>query len=136
MEIVPAKAHMHLLVLFSAGILAIVTVGEPGVQGAGVTGVQGIGVKTPKAAAVAAATAGLAGDLHIPKGKILTKGLLSIILAAGLFSASVLFCGRTINELGANPIVHIKVAPIDTCIPIFYPSLNQSPIKIRSTILN
>jgi hypothetical protein len=74
-EIVPAKAHIHLLLLFNAGKLAIITVAEPGVQGPGVTGVQGIGVSTPKAAAVAAATAGLAGDLHIPNGGMFTKGL-------------------------------------------------------------
>jgi hypothetical protein len=61
--------------LFKAGNLAIITVAEPGVHGPGVTGVQGIGVKTPNAAAVAAATAGFAGDLHIPNGTILTKGL-------------------------------------------------------------
>jgi hypothetical protein len=66
---------MHLLVLFKAGKLAIITVDEPGAQGAGVTGVQGIGVNTPRAAAVAAATAGFAGDLHIPKGMIFTNGL-------------------------------------------------------------
>jgi hypothetical protein len=74
-EIVPAKAHIHLLVLFKAGKLAIITVAEPGTHGAGVTGVHGIGVNTPNAAVVAAATAGLAGDLHIPKGNIFTKGL-------------------------------------------------------------
>ena len=74
-EIVPAKAHIHLLELFKAGKFAIITVGAPGAQGPGVTGVQGIGVKTPNAAAVAAATAGFAGDLHIPKGIIFTKGL-------------------------------------------------------------
>ena len=40
--------------LFSAGILPINTVGEPGAHGAAVTGIQGIGVSTPSAAAVAA----------------------------------------------------------------------------------
>lgn len=90
-EMVPANAHMHLLVLFNAGMLAMVTVADPGTQGAGITGVHGIGVSTPSAAAVAAATAGLAGDLHIPKGKMLTNGLLSIIFAAGLLSPNVLF---------------------------------------------
>jgi hypothetical protein len=74
-DITPANEHIHLLELFNAGKLAIITVGEPGIHGAAVAGVQGIGVNTPKAAAVAAATAGLAGDLHIPNGIILTKGL-------------------------------------------------------------
>lgn len=41
------------------------------------------------------------------------------------------------RELGANPIVHINVAPIDTCIPIFIPHFNaQILFKIRPTILN
>jgi hypothetical protein len=112
---------MHLLLLFKAGKFAIITVAEPGVQGAGITGVQGIGVNTPNAAAVAAATAGLAGDLHIAKGGMFTKGLLSIILAAGLFSAMVLLAGKTTNVLGATPIVHINPAPIFTCIATLVP---------------
>jgi hypothetical protein len=49
-------------VLFSAGIPPISTVGEPGAQGVVVAGMHGIGVSTPSAAAVAAATVGLAGD--------------------------------------------------------------------------
>ncbi len=47
-------------VSFNAGILAMVTVGDPGAHGVGVTGMQGIGVNTPNAAAVAAATIGFA----------------------------------------------------------------------------
>ncbi len=47
----------------------IETVGEPGVQGVTVTGTQGIGVRTPNAADVAEATAGLLMELHIPKGQ-------------------------------------------------------------------
>jgi hypothetical protein len=52
----------------------IMTVGEPGAHGAGVTGMQGMGVRTPMAAAVAAATVGLAMDVHIANGGILTTG--------------------------------------------------------------
>ena len=51
-----------MLALFSVGMFASRTVGDPGDQGAGKTGVQGIGVKTPNAAAVADATVGLAND--------------------------------------------------------------------------
>jgi len=47
--------------LFKAGMLAINTIGTPGDQGAAVAGMQGCGVKVPDAAAVAAATIGLAG---------------------------------------------------------------------------
>jgi hypothetical protein len=36
---------------------------------------QGIGVSTPNAAAVAAATAGLAGDIHIPNGMMFVMGM-------------------------------------------------------------
>ena len=104
---------MHVQVLLRAGMLLIRTVGEPGVQGAGVTGTQGIGVSTPRAAAVAAATAGLAGDVHMPKGAILATGLLSMIVAAGV-PHSVLFVGKTLRLLGARPNGHISIAPDTT----------------------
>jgi hypothetical protein len=58
----------------SAGILAICTVGEPGAHGALVTGMHGIGVNAPIAAAVAAATIGLANELHIPNGGMFSIG--------------------------------------------------------------
>ena len=47
--------------LFSAGMPPINTAEEPGDQGEAVAGMQGCGVKVPDAAAVAAATIGLAG---------------------------------------------------------------------------
>ena len=77
---------MHLLVLFRAGMPRSRTVGEPGAQGAGVTGVQGCGVRTPKAAEVADATAGLASELHTPKGMMFTIGTWSAMFAAGLIA--------------------------------------------------
>ena len=49
-----------------------------------VTGIQGMGVSTPNAAAVAAATVGFAGEVHMPKGMIFMNGLLSMILAIGM----------------------------------------------------
>jgi hypothetical protein len=55
-------------------MFAIIAVGAPGTQGAGVFGMHGIGVSTPRAAAVAAATVGLAGELHMPKGMIFSIG--------------------------------------------------------------
>lgn len=66
--------HMHFELLFKAGKLLIKTVGEPGTQGATVAGIQGMGVSTPRAAAVAAATMGLANEVHMPKGEILAMG--------------------------------------------------------------
>lgn len=70
----PPQMHISCDTLSSVGKFASRTVGAPAIQGAGVLGMQGMGVKTPKAAAVAAATTGLAGDVHMPKGMILTMG--------------------------------------------------------------
>ena len=66
--------HMHFEVSFKAGICAMSTMGEPGVQGAVVFGTQGIGVSTPRAADVAEATVGFASELHMPNGMIFTMG--------------------------------------------------------------
>jgi hypothetical protein len=71
---------------------------------------QGIGVSTPHAAAVAAATAGLAREKHIPNGITFTSDTLSIIVAAGV-PVSVRFAGSTARELGAIPKLHCRVAP-------------------------
>lgn len=67
---------MHLHSLLSEGILSIEMTGfVGGVQGEGIDGIHGIGVNTPAAAAVAAETAGLVGDRHIPNGGILVIGV-------------------------------------------------------------
>ncbi len=73
-EIIPPHVHMQIEVLFRAGTPPMTTVGEPGDQGAAVTGTQGTGVSTPIAAAVADATAGFAGFVHMPKGMMLIIG--------------------------------------------------------------
>lgn len=70
----PPHMHMQVEVLLRAGMLAMRTVGEPGVQGAVVAGIHGMGVKTPNAAAVAAMTVGFAGLMHMAKGMIFTIG--------------------------------------------------------------
>ena len=72
--ITPAQLHMHLDVLSSIGWPPSITVGAPGTQGAEVAGMHGIGVNTPMAAAVAAATAGFAGDMHMPNGVMFAIG--------------------------------------------------------------
>ena len=105
---------MHLEVLLSAGIPPIMTVAEPGAQGATVTGTQGMGVKTPQAAAVADATAGLAMDVHMPKGGMFVMGTKSMMLAAGVV-ALVLLVGKTDRTDGASPNEHIITAPAVTC---------------------
>ena len=50
------------------------------------TGMHGCGVSTPNAAAVAAATCGLAMLMHIPNGIMLTIGMWSMMFAANWFS--------------------------------------------------
>jgi hypothetical protein len=62
------------------------TVGAPVTQGAGVFGMHGIGVSAPIAADVAAATAGLAREVHIPNGMMFTIGTWSMIFASGIWS--------------------------------------------------
>ena len=68
---------------------------------------QGIGVNTPRAAAVAEATVGLAIEKHAPKGMMLTIGTWSMMLASGTWLVIVLLTGSTTRSLGAMPKVHI-----------------------------
>lgn len=126
-EITPAHAHISLEVLLRAGAPQTSTVGEPGTQGAGITGVHGIGVNTPNAAAVAAATMGLAGDLQTPKGGIFTIGMLSRMFAATLLLVMTGF-GVGISALGAAPIVQVIIAPMQVCIAIAVSSLRLGVI--------
>jgi hypothetical protein len=87
---------------------------DPGVQGAFVIGAQGCGVSTPDAAAVAAATWGLLGDMHIPNEVMFTFGSMSWMLAAEAESPLTAFVGITIRLEGALPIEHASVAPLTT----------------------
>ncbi len=66
--------HMQVWVLSNAGMFPISTVGAPGTQGEAVTGIHGIGVNTPDAAAVADATVGFDGVMHMPNGMMFTIG--------------------------------------------------------------
>ena len=113
MVITPPHMHMHVEVLFNAGIPPSITVAEPGVHGAVVAGTQGIGVKTPRAAAVADATVGFATDMHIPNVGILVMGIMSMMFAAGV-PHIVRFAGNTTREDGATPKEHIITAPAVT----------------------
>ena len=111
----------------SAGKLEIITVSEPGAQGVAVFGTHGIGVSAPKAAAVAAATVGFAMLLHMPKGIMLTIGLLSIIVAAGIDAVFVVV-GTSMRLEGAAPKAHCSDAPLQTHFPIIKipPTFNNS----------
>ncbi len=105
---------MHMQEALSAGWPPMVTLTEPGVQGAEVMGTHGWGVSTPMAAAVAAATCGLLGDMHMPNDAMLTIGTMSWMLAAGLESPSTMFTGRTERLPGAFPIEQAIIAPLTT----------------------
>src|SRR4051794_34177791 len=94
--ITPPYAHMHCEVWLSAGLLPINMVGAPGTHGAGITGRQAPGVSTPSAAAVCAAVIGFARLVHTLNGMTFLNGMLSKIVAAGLFSNSTRFSGVTI----------------------------------------
>jgi hypothetical protein len=109
-EITPPHMQVQVEALFSAGIPPSITVAAPGAHGATVTGTHGIGVNTPEAAAVADATDGFEGVVHMPKGGMFTLGLLSMMLAAGA-PTIVLLVGRTLSALGATPNEHIIMQP-------------------------
>jgi hypothetical protein len=101
-------------VSFRAGALARITVGEPGAHGAGVIGTQGMGVSTPSAAVVAAATAGLAGQVHMPKGGMLTIGTWSRMLAA-IIEPVTMGLGVALSMLGTRPKVQVIEALVQVC---------------------
>ena len=82
------------------------------------TGMQGIGVSTPMAAAVAEATVGLAIDWHMPKGMMLTIGLLSRMFPMGLFCTMGRIGSSTMKDDGAIPKLHCSIAPAQTNCPI------------------
>jgi hypothetical protein len=100
--------HCSLLVSVSAGSLATITFGDPGIQGAGIAGTHGPGV------AEILMNVGQAGEVHKPKGMIFRGNLLSMMVAMGILQVNTCFTGKTTSEEGATPIVHIKVAPLHT----------------------
>ena len=100
--ITPAQEHRHLDVLLSHRHLADHhgwRTGRP--RGGDDWNARHRRQNAERAAAVAAATCGLVIELHIPNGGMFWIGTLSMILAAGMFSAMVLFTGGTISFDGA-----------------------------------
>jgi hypothetical protein len=79
----PAQLHMAVHGAVSAGSPLIVTVGAPGIHGEAVCGMHGWGVSTPRAAEVAAATWGLASDMHMPKLGMFSGAMKCHVVAAG-----------------------------------------------------
>jgi hypothetical protein len=118
MLMLPPQMQVSFELSLSAGMPQTNTVEAPGAHGAGVAGTQGMGVSTPSAAAVAAATTGLDGLWHIPKGGMFMIGMLSMMFAAITLLVMTVF-GVGTSELGATPIVHFITAPMQTCLAMF-----------------
>src|SRR5262245_40069562 len=97
------------------------TVTAPGTQGVMVMGMHGCGVSTPSAAAVAAATIGFEGVMHIANGMMFTIGLWSWMLAAGTLLQFTRLIGNTTNADGAVPKLQVSCAPCMTCCGISRP---------------
>ena len=103
------------------------TVGEPGVQGDVVAGMHGCGVNTPNAAAVAAATCGFAGLMHMPNEEMFAIGLKSMIVAAGCDITVTRVTGRTVSGDGVVPIAHLIIAPLPTTPPAMASVYSRGP---------
>ena len=113
-SIVPDHMQEHFESDVNAFCPAISAPAAPGDQGAVTTGMHGIGVSTPIAAKVAAATCGFAWVLHIPKGAMLSMGMLSITVAAGTTPPLAMLVGNTVSVVGARPSLHLSLAPVTT----------------------
>jgi hypothetical protein len=110
MVMTPAHEQLHIDGDVSAGMLPMSVFAAPGFHGPAGTGTHGIGVSTPSAAAVAAATVGLAKLVHMPNGGMFIIGTMSLIVAAGLPSMSTRLVGKTFSVDGATPKVHVNMA--------------------------
>jgi hypothetical protein len=112
---------LHAEVWLNAGTPATEVV-DGGAQGPVGKGTQGAGENTPNFAAVAAWTAGLAGDEHSPKGLRLVVGTMSVTTASGATGgstdgAAVAGCvgeGSTVSGVGVAPKLHLTIAPLAT----------------------
>lgn len=82
---------------------------------------HGIGVSAPNAAAVAAATIGLANELHIPNGGMFNIGTWSMMLADGA-PESTRLAGSTFMVDGAEPNGHFSIAPEHTRLLMAHPA--------------
>jgi|TARA_B100000161_G_scaffold178167_3_gene128192 hypothetical protein len=85
---------------------------------------HGMGVRTPSAAEVAAATWGLDSDMHTPNGGMFIIGLLSMIVAIGIFAA-VTVPGVARRLEGAAPNEHFIMQPVLTAFGIVIPSVRM-----------
>ena len=113
MVMTPPHMQLQIDVSFSAGIPAIVVMAEPGVQGDTVMGMHGTGVGVPSAAAVAAMNIGFPGQMHMPNGAMFMIGAKSMIFAASGPEHVTIF-GMAVNDDGAAPNGHARIAPVTT----------------------
>ena len=114
-EMVPAHMHWQVLSEVRAGTPPTATVADPGAHGPAMTGRHGWGVSTPSAAAVAAATWGLAGEVHMPKVGMFVIGIMSWIVATGWFEDWTRPAGRTARvPVPGRPIGQAIIAPLTT----------------------
>ena len=111
MLITPAHIHMALQLLSNVGNPPVNTAVLPVIQGVTVMGMQGIGVRTPSAAAVAAATMGLAMLEHIPKVGISAMGVKFIIVPTWVIAVTMAM-GVAFSVAGAAPKVQLIIAPV------------------------
>jgi hypothetical protein len=107
----PPQAHVQVLSAVSSGKPRFRAIGAPGAQGDVSAGMQGCGVGTPPAAAVAARTIGLAGDMHSPKVLMFDVGTKSATVAKGAPLTLPGAAGATTSAHVAAPILHVSVAP-------------------------
>jgi hypothetical protein len=118
----PAYEQFNIQLASSIGMPPKKTEADPGLHGPAGAGMHGMGVRTPRAAAVAAATAGFARLIQTPKEGTFSIGMISVILPACMGPPTT-GGGRKVNVPGAAPIVHTAIAPVVTtgpaiCFPV------------------
>ena len=118
MLILPAYAHISLQSFVRQGFPPASTVPCVGIHAPVGCGIQGCGVRTPKAAAVAAATCGFAMDEHIPNGGMFDMLVASCMVAIGLPPASAVCWLVTFNVEVPAPKLQIILAPVVTSCPM------------------
>jgi hypothetical protein len=119
----PPHMHMHWDDAVSAGTPPIVTFAEPGIHGAVIIGMHGCGVSAPMAAAVAAATCGFDGVVHIPNVAMFVIWWSLIVAAGSGPPPAVTIAGTTTRAHGATPNEHMSCAPLTTNSPAIGASL-------------
>jgi hypothetical protein len=109
----PPHMQLQVQVAVNAGKLLMVVAVAPGAHGVTVLGMHAEGVGTPRAAVVAAATAGLDCVVHMPNGGIFSIGTWSMMVAAGAPAITV-GAEEAFRVAGATPKLQVIIAPDTT----------------------